>query len=43
MLDNPLIPLSSTQLREAFKDRPGQINGTPPAVIERIREKGLYL
>lgn len=43
MLDNPLISFSSTQLREAVKQKPEEVTGTPPAVVERIREKGLYL
>ena len=43
LLDNPLVPISSTKIRNAFKNHPKTVQGTHPNVIQRIREKGLYL
>ncbi len=42
ILDNPLVPIKSTDLRDAFRSGRGQISGTHPEIIRQVKQKGSY-
>jgi len=42
VLDNPLVPISSTDIRDNFKNQSPHIVGTHPDVVKSAQQKGLY-